>query len=81
MQNVSAILCHPHPVRKGQEVSIKEAGAKCLLCPLISASCWHTHTHMHNHLLSRHPWEIQETMPIPADVPEAQASCKHHEMY
>ncbi len=43
----------------------------------------HTHTsvHTHNLLLSPHPWEIQEAMPIPADVPEAQASCKHHEMY
>ena len=43
-------------------------------------TCTWVYTHQHNPLLSLHPWEIQEAVPTPADVPEAQASCKHHEM-
>lgn len=80
MQNPSPIPCHPHPVRKGQEVSIKGGGAKSGSIHSYQQAV-DTHTQTHNHLLCLHPWEIREAMPIPADVPEAQASCKHHEMY
>lgn len=66
------------------EVSVKWEGAKSMSIRSYQqafGTCTWAHTHKHNHLLSLHPWEIQEAMPIPADVPEAQASCKHHEMY